>query len=64
MWSKIIDFTRSITKDSDDLDEKYMKIKFDWDDDLPVNKMIEIHDVTIVVELFFMKIKNIIHKLF
>ena len=53
MWSKIIDFTRSITKDSDDLDEKYMKIKFDWDDDLPVNKMIEIHDVTIVVRAVF-----------
>ena len=53
MWSKIIDFTRSITKDSDDLDEKYMKIKFDQDDDLPLNKMIEIYDVTIAVRAVF-----------
>ena len=29
-----------------------MKIKFDSDDDLPLNKTIEIHIMTILLELF------------
>ena len=33
---------RSITIKSDDYDEKYMKIKFNSDDKLPLNKTIEI----------------------
>ena len=32
----------SITKSSDDYDEKYMKIKFNSDDESPLNKAIEI----------------------
>ena len=32
----------SITKNSDDYDEKHMKIKFNSDDDLPLNKTLEI----------------------
>ena len=31
LWSKIRDLIRSITKNSDDYDEKYMKIKFNSD---------------------------------
>ena len=42
MWRKIRGWTRSITKNLDDFDEKYMKIKFDSDDDLSLNKTIEI----------------------
>ena len=38
LWSKIKDLIRSITKNSDDYDEKYMKIKFNSDDELPLNK--------------------------
>ena len=41
-----------------------MKIKFDSDDNLSLNKMVEIPVITIVVrEHFFMKI-NIIYKFF
>ena len=32
LWSKIRDLIRSITKNSDDYDEKCMKIKFNSDD--------------------------------
>ena len=32
----------SLVKDSDDYDEKYMKTKFNLDDDLSLNKVIEI----------------------
>ena len=53
LWVKIRDLIRSITKNLDDYDEKYMKIKFDSDDNLPLNKTIEIILVTIVVIAVF-----------
>ena len=37
LLSKIRDFISSITKNLDNYDEKYMKIKFDSDDKLPLN---------------------------
>ena len=39
-WSKIRDLIRSMTKNAGDYDEKYVKIKFDLDNDLPLNKTI------------------------
>ena len=53
LWSKIRDLIRSMTKNSDDYDEKYMKIKFNLDDELPLNKTIEIPTMTIVVRAVF-----------
>ena len=41
-----------------------MKIKFNLDDDLPLNKFIKIHNVAIVVGAVFMKITNVIPKFF
>ena len=41
LWIKFRDLTRSITKHSDDYDEKYMKIKFNSDDRLPLKKTIK-----------------------
>ena len=52
-WIKIRDLTRSITKNSDDYDKKYIKIKFSSDDELPLNKIIEILTMTIVVRVVF-----------
>ena len=51
LWSKIRDLIRSITKNSDDYDKKYMN-------------MIKICRLIIVVRAFFMKITNIIHMCF
>ena len=48
--SKIRDLIRSITKNSDDYDEKFINIKTDLDD---VNKTTEIHNVIIVVRAIF-----------
>ena len=59
LWSKTRDLIRSKTKSSDDYYEKYMKIKFNWDNKLPQNKTIEIPTMTVLLELFFMKIINI-----
>ena len=50
LWIKIRDLIRLIPKNSDEYDEKYMKIKFDSDDNLPLNKTIEIPIVIIVVD--------------
>ena len=55
LCSKTRDLIRAITKNSDDYDEKYMKIKFDSDDDLPLNKTIEIPTVTTVIRSVFHK---------
>ena len=61
LWIKVRDLIRSLTTNSDDYDKIYMKTKF-IKDELPLNKMMEISTMTIVVELFFMKITNIIRK--
>ena len=39
---------RSITKNGDDYDEKYIRIKFNLDEKLPLNKLIEIPNIIIV----------------
>ena len=52
-WIKIRDLIRWITKNLDDYDEKYMKIKFDSDDNLPLKKTVEIPIVKIVVRAVF-----------
>ena len=65
LWIKTRDLIESITKNSDDSDENYMKIKFNSYDELPLNKTIEILSmVTELLELFFMKIINIMYKFF
>ena len=55
LWSKIRDLIRPITKNSDDYDQKHMKIKFYSDDELPPNKTIEIPTMTIVVTSIFLE---------
>ena len=47
------DLIRSTTKNSNDYDEKYMKIKFNSDDKLTPNKMIEIRSMIIVITAVF-----------
>ena len=53
LWSKIRDLIGSITKNSNDDDEEYMKIKFNLGDELPQNKTIEIFSMIIVVRVVF-----------
>ena len=49
LWIKIRDLIRLITKNSDDYDQKCMKIKFNSDNELTLNKMIKIPSIIIVV---------------
>ena len=50
---KIRDLIRSLTKNSDDYGKRYMKIKFYLDDELPLNKTVEIPSTAIVVRAIF-----------
>ena len=43
-------------------DKKYMKIKFNSEDSLLLNKILKLHNLTIVVRSVFQKDKCIIHK--
>ena len=54
-YSKIRDLTASITKNSDDYDEKYRKVIFNSDDELPLNKKIEISSMKINFRAIFYK---------
>ena len=47
------DSIRLITKNLDDYDKKYMKIKFNSDNELSLNKTIEIPTMKIVVRAVF-----------
>ena len=42
-----------MTKKSDDYDKRYMEIKINSDDELPLNKMTEIPSLTNVVRVVF-----------
>ena len=53
LWFKIRDLIRLITKNSDGYDKKYMKMKFNSDDELPLNKTIEIPSMIIIVRDVF-----------
>ena len=64
LGSKIGDLIRSITKNSDDSDEKYMKIKFDSNDNLPLNKAIETSSIIIVVRAVFYEYNKYYPKVF
>ena len=55
MRIKITDLNRSITNGLDDYDERYMKIKFNSDDELPLYKMVEISNITVVDRTIFLK---------
>ena len=62
VWIEKSYLIRSITKNPNDYDEKYMKIKFNSHNELSLNKTIEIRTMKIVVRVVFKEIINIIHK--
>ena len=41
LWNKFIDLIRSVINNSDNYYEKYMKIKLNSDEDLPLKKGLE-----------------------
>ena len=63
LWRKIRNLIRSITKNSDDYDEKYEN-KFNSDDELPLNKTIVIPSMVIVFGAVFYEIDKYYPKSF
>ena len=55
LWGKFRDFNRSMIINFDNYDEKYMKIKFNSDDDLPLKKTLKFRNMIIVVRSVFHK---------
>ena len=53
LWSKIRNLISSMTKSSYDYDEKCMKAKLNSDDELPLNKTIEIPSMIAAVRATF-----------
>ena len=53
LWNKMRDLIRSIAINSDNYDEKYMKIKFNSDDSLHLRKTLELYNMIIVVRYVF-----------
>ena len=49
LWDKIRDFIRSVTNNPGNYGEKYMKMKINWDDDLPWKKTLELYNMVVVV---------------
>ena len=54
LWIKIRDFIKLIIKNSDDYDEKCMKIKFNSNEELTLSKTIKIPTMTIIVKAVFL----------
>ena len=56
LWSKIVlDFFRVLTDNSDEYTEKYLKIEFNLDDGLPVNKTLELPNMINVIRFVLHK---------
>ena len=53
LWDKIRNFIRSITNNSDHHYKKYMKIKYNRDDDLALNKTLKFRSMVIIVRSVF-----------
>ena len=53
LWIKTRDLIRSKTNNSDDYDQKYMKIRFNSNDDLSLKKTLELPNIILVVKAVF-----------
>ena len=53
LWKNVKDLVRSVNNNSDDYNEKYMKIKFNSDNNLPLRKKLELGNIIIVVRSVF-----------
>ena len=55
VWDKIISLIKKISDKPGDYDQKYIKIKFDLDHNLPLNKILKLHNLTVIVRSIFEK---------
>ena len=53
VWNGIKNKIKAINGDECDYEKDYIKIKFNSDDDLPLNKQLKFHNVTITIRSVF-----------
>ena len=53
VFNGIRDKIKKLSSDECDYEEDYMKIKFNSDDDLPLNKQLKFHNMTITIRSVF-----------
>ena len=53
VFNGIRDKIKEINSDECDYEKDYMKIKFNSDDNLPLNKQLKFHNMTITIRSFF-----------
>ena len=64
LWDWIKNLIEKVNNKPSEYRKEFMKIKFNSDDNLPLNKTLKIHNMTIVLDLFLKKMVNIINKFF
>ena len=53
VWNGIKNKIKEVSSDACDYEKDYMKIKFNSDDNLPVNKPLKFHNMTITIRSIF-----------
>ena len=53
LWNRIKNLIKKINYKPGDYDEKYMKIEFTSDDNLPLNKILKLHNMTLFIRSVF-----------
>ena len=53
VWGGIKDKIEEVSSGEYDYEKDYMKIKFNSDDDLPSNKQLKFHNMTIIIRSIF-----------
>ena len=53
VFNGIIDKIKEVSNDECDYEKDYMKIKFNSDDNLPLNKQLKFHNMTITLRSVF-----------
>ena len=62
LWDNIKSVIEKINNKPAENGKSFMKIKFNSDDNLPLKKILKLHNLTIVVRSIFQEETNIIHK--
>ena len=53
VWNEIKDKIKEVSSNECDYEKDYMKIKFNSDDNLPLNKQLKFHNMTITISSVF-----------
>ena len=64
VWKGIMDKIKEISSDKCDYEKDYMKIKFNSTDDLPLNKQLKFHNMTVTFRSVFEEDGKLYHKFF